>query len=93
MITVNTGLLSRESSVTGRFSEMENGEFGSEIDKTWNALNDVQKVISQHVKAGNLRPIEGIRGFAALSANVLGYEEFVPRNNTTTSVLTQSPNS
>ena len=80
MIFISTQLLAPEASVTGRYSDMGNDQFVTELQGTWAALGDVRKVIEAHVKQGNIKPIDGIRGFSAFTANVLGYEEFVPRS-------------
>jgi hypothetical protein len=72
-------LISREATVSGRYSGMGSSEFDQQFGKTWKALDDVKQTLAGHVQQGNITPIDAIRGFAALTANLLGYEEFVPR--------------
>jgi hypothetical protein len=74
-----SSLISRESSVSGRYSDMASSEFEQKIQRTWQTLDEVKQTLTKNVQQGNISPIDAVRGLAALTANVLGYEEFVPR--------------
>lgn len=69
-----------ESSILTRYAKMDKEDFRSELDKAWKAIEDVSRVVIDHVENGNLRPIDGIRAMSCLSGSAFGYEEFHPRS-------------
>lgn len=71
---------SKDASQSRRYSEMNSQSFNDETQKVFEAIEEVRGIISRHVRDGNIQPVDAWRGLSAFTANVLGYEEAVPRS-------------
>lgn len=78
----------RESSLVARFSGMPPNVYQEELDKTWQALQEVKEVIGRHVQEGNLRPIDAAKAISSVTGSVFGYEEFHARTSGPEAMLT-----
>lgn len=71
----------KQTSFTARYAEMDHEQFSPEVELLWETIGEIKSIIQRRVNEQQLRPIDGARALASVSASLLGYEEFAVSSN------------
>lgn len=66
-------------SVTKRFAQLSPSEFRSEVERTWQAGQQILNTVCEQVEQQQIQPLDGAKIASCVAGTLLGYEEFHPR--------------
>ena len=78
-------------SLVHQFSAMKPAEFGPTIEPKWQVAQKLVKEIQVAVEKGHLTPLDGARTISSLTASLFGYDEFILREVSPETLLTNTP--